>query len=281
MHTDAWIREFWRRSFLLREMGDGLPPALKASQWPNLETLNASLKLPCLNACKRLRLVPAQPGDKADLGYEQRILARGEIATRTHNWHDFFNALIWSRFPRLKQSLNAIHCAEIDQQHGRQRNRRRDALTLFDECGVIVLSDNSRLLDCLARHQWKGAFVDRRTCWEKHVQVLAFGHALCAQALAPYSGWTANALLLCQDGMDRLQPDRARCARVDRELAARVHQGAVLITPADLSPLPLLGIPGMRERNAERNATPTDYDDVAYFRPLPKNKAAAPVFNLG
>lgn len=43
--------------------------------------------------------------DDMPVAYEERIVLRGEVVTRPHNWHDFFNALVWMRFPRTKYGL--------------------------------------------------------------------------------------------------------------------------------------------------------------------------------
>src|SRR5438874_9678511 len=78
--------------------------------WPDIAALNARV------GDVRARFVAQTPALLADgLHYEQRIAARGEIATRAGNWHDLLNALVWLRFPQLKQVLNARQVAEIAQ----------------------------------------------------------------------------------------------------------------------------------------------------------------------
>jgi len=260
----------------LYELGDWLPAALKGPYWPDLATLNTALSLPAREGGRPLRLVSAGCEGEADMGYEQRIHAHGQIVTRNRNWHDFFNALVWSRFPCLKLALNAMHCKDAGRHASRQRSSRRDALTLFDECGLIVLSARSELLEELSRHRWCEAFLAMRAEWKDRVRVLVFGHALYAQALSPFPGWTAKALLLHLPVGEPAFADASLRTRVDEAMARLVRRGLVLSTTTDLSPVPLLGIPGMDPANA----APSYYDDARYFRPRRAGRPAAPLFTL-
>jgi hypothetical protein len=45
---------------------------------------------------------------------------------------------------------------------GAARGTTRDALTHFDECGIVVLSSQPELLDLLRDFRWKALFVERR-----------------------------------------------------------------------------------------------------------------------
>ena len=46
------------------------------------------------------------------VAYEEFIGATGGVPTRD-NLHDFFNALVWLTFPRIKRQLNALQAAQI------------------------------------------------------------------------------------------------------------------------------------------------------------------------
>ena len=83
--------------------------------------------------------------------YEKHIFQTGEVSTRENNWHDLFNALVWCRMPRLKAAMNARHYRELERESGGPRGKRRDALTLFDESGVIVAGTNFDALQALLR----------------------------------------------------------------------------------------------------------------------------------
>jgi hypothetical protein len=81
-----------------------------------------------------------------DDAYEQRIFTNGQISTRANNWHDLFNALVWMRFPQIKTALNTLHFHGWSESSDGNRGRLRDALTLFDECGVIVFANDTTVL---------------------------------------------------------------------------------------------------------------------------------------
>ena len=57
----------------------------------------------------------------------------GAVPTR-EGLHDFFNGLVWKRFPATKRLLNRLQAAEIEAAGvGQVRGAVRDAITLFDE----------------------------------------------------------------------------------------------------------------------------------------------------
>ena len=61
--------------------------------------------------------------------YEERIIARAEVITRADNWHDFFNALVWVRFPRTKHALAKLHVERMREPHADAgRGPLRDAV---------------------------------------------------------------------------------------------------------------------------------------------------------
>jgi hypothetical protein len=204
-----------------------------------------------------LRFVPPQDDD---LGYEARIWARGEVETRPDNWHDFFNALVWLTFPQSKATLNHRH---IQEGAGRQvvRGRGRDAMTHFDECGVVVLSADASLLELVRNFHWKTLFWERRADLAGALRCFIFGHATYEQLLSPFRGLTAKAVLydVAEDWLR--QPLPLQLADLDRRLAGELAAGAYA-DPRDLHPLPLMGFPGVTAEN--ENAA--YYDDTWQFR---------------
>ena len=183
---------------------------------------------------KRIRFRPA--AELPGVAYEKHIFETGEVSTREKNWHDVFNALVWCRFPYLKTAMNEVHYRHLAEEKGGRRGDRRDALTLFDESGVIVFSGDEALLSALSERNWQAAFLDRREAW-KEAGVMVCGHAILEKFLAPYKSLTAHALLLPLS-------EPACVAGVDGMLAEGVRNGSLLQSPRDLSPLPLMGIPG-------------------------------------
>lgn len=199
--------------------------------------------------------------------YERGIHERARMPYRSRDWHDFFNALAWLGYPQTKAALNAAHCTALDGEAahsaGRKpgtRSRVRDALTLFDESGAIVVSDDAALLEDLRAFRWKRLFSERRERVRASMRVFVLGHALLEKALRPYVGMTAHALLISVDReFVAAQPAR-QLEHADALAAARI---TTLDVPQALSPLPLLGVPGWWPENESASF----YDDEAYFRP--------------
>lgn len=205
-----------------------------------------------------LRFVP--PKDDG-LAYECRVWESGEVETRPDHWHDYFNALVWLSFPETKRAVTAAHVAAMQAQ-GEARGRVRDALTHFDECGIVVLSTRVDLLDLLRNFQWKSLFVDHRAEVRACMRFVVFGHATYELLLKPFRGLTAKAVLY-EVGTDCLTlAGDALNAAVDCRLAEDLSSGRYT-RPRDFQPLPLLGIPGVTAASEDA----AYYDDVWQFRP--------------
>lgn len=207
---------------------------------------------------QRIRFVPPQADGRI---YECRIDECGEVETRPDNWHDFFNALVWLSFPQTKQAISAAHVHAM-QAPGALRGRIRDALTHFDECGVLVLSSRPELLELIRCFRWKELFVEHREAVCQAMRFVIFGHATYEQLLAPFRGLTAKAVLHQVDPAWLDLDAKALSRAADGLLSADVKAGR-FVRPRDLQPLPLLGIPGV----VPDSANPDYYDDTWQFRP--------------
>ena len=192
--------------------------------------------------------------------YEARIYRRGELQVRGRNWHDFFNVLAWLAYPLTKRELNRRHYLAWQQEGTKARGRARDALTLFDESGAIVVSSDSALLEDVRGFRWKRLFWERRQRLDESARFFVFGHALFEKALDPYVGMTAHALLMELDG-GRLTALRTVDA-VDALVSASIRDPQALEEPRALAPLPVLGVPGWWHDSGREEF----YDDVGYFR---------------
>jgi hypothetical protein len=211
------------------------------------------------------------------VGYEQHIFQTGEVSTRANHWHDLFNALVWCRFTGLKSAMNAAHCAQISSRHEPDRGPQRDALTLFDESGVMVLSTSKGFLNALAAREWNEVFVQQKSLWHEEVLVFVCGHALLEKFLTPYKALTAHALLLhLDDGLVHL-PREDLLQILDRSLAGALGEGRMLGSTASLSPLPLMGIPGWWPE-AEQDTS--FYADQQVFRPATATQPEATVLDF-
>ncbi len=263
-----WDAQFLHRSPLfeaLRVHG----AVLRADDWPDLAALQALLSARDIvsGGGRPLRIVPqGARGGAFEERYEARIYRDGELPMRARNWHDLFNLLAWLSFPRAKAALNARHYgALLEQRNTGAANRgpAQDALTLFDESGLVVASSDSGLLQQVRDFAWKRLFWAQRDDVIRSMRWLVFGHALCEKALHPYVGITGHGVLL-EVGADFHEMTPARqLACIDAMLAARIADPAFLRTTRALSPVPLLGIPGWWPANSEASF----YDNTAYFRP--------------
>jgi hypothetical protein len=235
---------------------DGTPPTAAA-----LDALVARQGRP-VTACGVPLSFSSSPAPAS--GYEQRIADSGCVATRDASWHDTFNALAWLAFPQSKAAMNHRHCEQMScsEVGSIGRGRVRDALTQFDEDGLILVTEDASLLDALREHRWRDALWERRAGIEA-ARLFVFGHALMEKALAPHFGLCAKALYVeasaFGEAVDDLTP-----AHVDRWLAGRIASGHWPDSPRDLCPLPVLGLPGM----TPDNTCDAYFDDVRQFRPL-------------
>jgi hypothetical protein len=215
--------------------------ALLDGEWPSIDALNRHRL-----ADMAQRFVAQTPDLLADgLHYEQRIAERGEIATREGNWHDLLNALVWVRYPTLKQALNRRQIAEIARMGPKQRSRAQYAMTHFDEGGVIVEVSDPSLLALWDAHDWHGLFWRHRQAWlDGSIRLELFGHALLELALNPDKLLVGKALVFEWAGDDDAAGLVARCVNA-------IGSGCVLRDPLELRPLPLSGIPRWRADNAD------------------------------
>jgi hypothetical protein len=272
--ADFWNTDWLNRSGMfapLRAVGAHLPRI----GWPDHGLLNALAEDAgrVVNAQGlRVRFVPQAPKsrDYRD-GFEARTYLKGELQLRLLDWHDLFNALVWMTFPTTKAVINARHYESMSGGQTGNRPSTRDALTLFDEDGMVVLSSDAALLELVRHFRWKELFWKRREEVRERMHFFLFGHALYHKALDPFVGMTGKAVLLgVPDAFARLSL-KSQVAETDRLLAAHIWDRTRLRRGRDLSPLPALGVPGWWNANEQESF----YENTAYFRPG-RNKSGAP-----
>ncbi len=241
-------------------------------KWPMLDDYQRLLEQQTSPVMTRngspLRIVPQadKPGS-FEQHYAPRIYMRGEIQTRSENWHDFFQLLTWIMFPRTKALINEIHIplAQARIKSGAELGRRtplENMLSLFDEGGAVVVSSDEKLLQMIREFQWKPLFWQQRTALQQQLRCIVFGHAMYEKGLEPYVGMTANAILLhCEERFFQLS-NHEQLAWVDATLVEVLASREQLSVPRDLAPFPILGMPGWDEDNSEEGY----YDDHHYFR---------------
>ena len=230
---------------------------LGGAEWPSIPALDAALSI----AGKQL--VEQDAGLLADgLHYEQRV-AGGRIATRASNWHDLFNALVWARYPSIKHALNARQCADIAKVGPRRRTTAQQALTQFDESGLVVRVTDASLVAAWDAHDWQGLFVENAQAWQRGeiAVAAAFGHALLEPVLVRDRLLVGKCLVVMADADDLALGIAAEA----------IHAGRILNAAAELRPLPLAGIAGWHcPQDAQFRARQD------YFRPLRAGRVYPP-----
>ncbi len=254
-----------------------------------------------LQSGKPLRFVAQGQGKLAfEAQYEPRCYLSGEVQTRENNLHDLFNALVWLIFPRSKAAINARHYQALTEitstflppcrgkvrmgvdsaglnastpslalplQGGgdekSQRGRVRDMATLFDESGVIVASASPELSGLLRDFKWKELFCTRRHEVTTTMGFYIFGHGLHEKAMQPYLGMTGQGLVLQVDADFFSWPMPRRMRHLDERVATYLSDPAHCRNTSELTPVPLLGIPGWSADNEREEY----YDNQDYFRP--------------
>jgi hypothetical protein len=199
--------------------------------------------------------------------YEAFISATGSVPTRD-NLHDFFNALVWLTFPKIKVQLNALQSVEIERtakvstpEHLQSsgRGRLRDAATIFDENATLLIVRDQALIDAFRAHEWHEVFITHREIFFRNCDVWLFGHALMEKLVTPYKAITAHAWPVIADEsfFDMMPPERR--AWIDTVIALQLRQE---LDTACYTPVPILGVPGWTEgQDAEY------YADKTVFRP--------------
>ncbi|MGC2164475.1 MAG: DUF3025 domain-containing protein [Gallionella sp.] len=209
--------------------------------------------------------------------YEPSCYLRGEVPTRAANWHDLFNALVWLTFPKSKAAMNARHyraltddVAEYPKAFSSERGAVRDATTLLDESGVIVVSSDPELIGLLKKFEWKNLFWHHRRQVIASMKFFLIGHGLYEKALRPYVGMTGQGMLM--EVMEEFHSWSAelQLAHVDTLVANQLADGGNYLHSSELSPVPLLGIPGW----SDDNSNPAYYDNTSYFRVGRRNQRA-------
>lgn len=243
-----------------------------ADAFPTIEDCNA-----LLDACRpliatqsghALRFVAQEYGKLPfEAQYEPRCYLSGEVYTRAGNWHDLLNALVWLTFPKAKAAINARHYRALTDGRkadgSSERGAVRDTNTLLDESGVVIPYADEELAALLRGFRWKELFRERRDDVREGMGFYLFGHGLYEKAIDPYVGMTGQGLLL------RVEPDffgwppERRLAHLDGLLADYLGAPEHCLSTRELTPVPLLGVPGWTSENDDAEY----YDNTAYFRP--------------
>ncbi|MEY4579102.1 MAG: hypothetical protein RL701_3805 [Pseudomonadota bacterium] len=168
--------------------------------------------------------------------YDARISIAHEVPTRERDWHDLLNMLCFATFPDSKLALHSRQYACLAQRIApdmqRLPNRRtpeQDALTLFDEGGVVLVAhpDDAPRLEHLSLEQ--GAEVCRALRDERRLRVVPFGHALFEHELEGLRCPGGATIVLTVPELWAETPQLLR--EVDRALSARIGDSTYFQSP--------------------------------------------------
>ena len=194
------------------------------------------------------------------LAYERRV-ALGEVPTRDLS-HDWYNGMVWLAFPKVKLWINAQHLGDASAKtqalsaSGNGRSRFRDALTLFDESGALLLTTRKDMLFSLMEHNWSGVFSQRDDSWHAQNRLLVFGHGLLDSMPGAHPGLCAKVLpVLVAD----LTSSTDTLEQMMLDVLKQVRE------PSNFSPLPVMGVPGWFDLSAQ----PGFYENRQVFRAKP------------
>ncbi len=243
---------------------------LKSDGFPTLDELNVLLSAHTISVQNgsELSFVAQGTGRLAfEAQYEPRCYLTGEVQTRADNWHDLLNALVWLTFPKAKAAINARHYQALLQEAvadtSSQRGAVRDTNTLLDESGVIVAYADDEMAGLLRNFCWHELFWQRRERVQESMGFYVFGHGLYEKALNPYIGMTGQGLLLAVEPAFFEWAQGQQLAHLDDRLADYLTTPEHCRSTRELSPVPLLGVPGW----SADNECEAYYGNTDYFRP--------------
>jgi Protein of unknown function (DUF3025) len=239
----------------LREKGEFAAQQAHEST-PLHETLNHCLTSP-------VRFVP-QSSLPSSVAYEQFIFDTQQCPVR-NNLHDFFNGLYWDRFPLTKARLNQLQAEQIAQLGSvKQRGAVRDAVTVFDENGALLIAP-PELWDALIAMDWQRLFVTLRPLWQQ-ARLIPFGHALLEKLVQPRKSMTAH-VYIAQFTIENIAVEAINTlataefySNLDAQLAIKLSADYLASKP--FAPLPVLGVPNWCSDNENLNF----YNDETVFR---------------
>jgi Protein of unknown function (DUF3025) len=221
-HKLGWDAEFTQRSPWFWPLTAAAEQLRALPSWPGLADFDAlylrathDMALAPLRFCENVRKQDKKRAEGQvvlSALYDARITLAGEVPTREGDWHDLFNALCFATFPRSKRALHARQygalAARIEPNMTRlpsARTPEQDALTLFDEGGVVLAAEPSDALQLMAAHGPERAALCTQLSAERRTRIVPFGHALfehlveglrcpggCTQVLAIDELWPSS-----------------------------------------------------------------------------------------
>jgi len=257
LFKEKWNVRFFKHSPIIKQLNSFTGLYQNYTSWPSIENYKKIFKQ------NNSPVTPVSQSENIlcfEEQYEPRVYLKNELQTRTENWHDFFNSLIWLKFPQTKKTLNNLHFHQAkNREKGSNRSTLENRITQFDECGAIIISNDNNLLDLIRNHQWQELFINQGEQFKDNIRCVIFGHAIFEKALNPYIGMTCHCILL-NDAILLDDLIKGNNKNLDLELSD-IWSKKLSIAPNKLNAFPLLGIPGYwPEQDIEF------YNNINYFR---------------
>ena len=171
--------------------------------------------------------------------------------------------------PQAKARINAQHAAILEaggEAESRKRSPARDALTLFDEGGVVVACSTPSLLRHIVEFEWKELFWSRREELARKARFFVFGHACFEQALEPYVGMVAKTVFVPVSDFFFMLSIESQLEEADKLVANHFASRARFASPKTMAPMPVLGVPGWHFAAQDE----AFYGDDEHFRSRPR-----------
>jgi hypothetical protein len=245
VHRVGWDAQLCERNSWFWPLRAAASQFAEHSDWPTLQELGDVYRT-CTRGLGAAELTfsdNVRKSDKRVRGrvvlsalYDARITLQHEVPTRERNWHDLLNMLCFTTFPHSKLALHARQYARlaerIDEQTLKLPNRRtpeQDALTLFDEGGVVLAVEAEAAAQLREVPVQEREVLSQELSAQRRLRVVPFGHAL-------YEHWVEG--LRCPGGctqiieVDALWTDTTVFLQtLDRALAAHLRSPAQLQSP--------------------------------------------------
>ena len=248
VHQLGWDPRFGERSRWFWPLAAAAEPLRELADWPSLAQFDAlytratrGQQLPALRFAANVRKQERRVAGRIVLGalYDARV-SRGEVPTRERDWHDLFNALCFATFPRSKRALHARQYRALEarvapgaERLPSVRSREQDALTLFDEGGVVLAAEPDEARQLTAAEGPERSDLCLQLIAAERARVVPFGHALFEHLVEG---------LRCPGGCTQIialgalaQADGAFVRRVDSALAQALEDPQRFCSPRECS----------------------------------------------
>ena len=196
--------------------------------------------------------------------YHHQIYTHQTIHLKPNSNHDLLNAFMWLSLP-LTRTINFKQMIQARESRSKIEPNKRsfleDRITLFDESGIAIFSDQEDLLALIEQRDWTNLFWNRRESVLKHLEIWIVGHGLYEQLLRPFVGLVGYGRLYKLESFEMKLQGEDKQRLIDRIIAEDIftltQEGSF-----PLSAIPILGFPRWYQANNDR----VFYNDSKYFR---------------